>query len=138
MRTLHVGLQVADLERSLGFYRAVGYEIVGEVPETGLGHLTMQKQPGDEFVTIELVHRPDDGSSRPGAGPSHVVISVESMAATLAQLAACGVDAEAPTSPDDSEDFLTTWITDPDGTRIELVQWPPGHPEGMSAADWAG
>jgi lactoylglutathione lyase len=138
MRTLHFGLQVADLERSLAFYRAVGYEIVGEVPETGLGHLTMLKLPGDEFVTIELVHRPGDGGSRPGAGPSHFVITVESMAATLAQLAARGIDAKPPTSPDGSEDFLTTWITDPDGTRIELVQWPSGHADGLSAADWAG
>lgn len=34
MRTLHVGLQVTDLGRSLAFYTAVGYEIVGSVPET--------------------------------------------------------------------------------------------------------
>ncbi len=37
MRTLHFGLRVADLDRSLAFYTAVGYEIVGNVPETGLG-----------------------------------------------------------------------------------------------------
>ena len=41
-----------------------------------------------------------------------------------------------PGSPDGSEDFRTTWITDPDGHRIELVQWPPGHPDGITAADW--
>jgi lactoylglutathione lyase len=139
MRTLHVGLHVADRERSLAFYRAVGYEVVGDVPETGLGHLTMLKLPGDEFVTIELVHRPgsSDGASR-GPGLSHVVITVHSMATTLAGLAAHGIDAEAPSSPDGSGDFLTTWITDPDGNRIELVQWPAGHADGLSAADWGG
>jgi lactoylglutathione lyase len=31
----------------------------------------------------------------------------------------------------------TSWLTDPDGYRIELVQWPPGHPDGISAADFA-
>ena len=41
MKTLHLGLRVADLGRSLDFYTAVGYEIVGEVPETDLGNLTM-------------------------------------------------------------------------------------------------
>src|SRR2546430_9021392 len=50
----HFGLRVADLDGSLAFYTAVGYEIVGNVPETGLGHLTMLRLPGDEFVTIEL------------------------------------------------------------------------------------
>ena len=34
MRTLHFGLRVADLDRSLAFYTAVGYEVVGSVPET--------------------------------------------------------------------------------------------------------
>src|SRR4051812_49462687 len=61
MRTLHVGLRVADLDRSLAFYTAVGYEIVGEVPDTDLGHLAMLKLPGDEFVAIEIVHDPNGG-----------------------------------------------------------------------------
>lgn len=42
--------------------------------------------------------------------------------------------------PDDfcgSADFPTTWITDPDGNRIELVQWPAGHADGLTAADWS-
>ncbi|SEP44108.1 lactoylglutathione lyase [Amycolatopsis saalfeldensis] len=32
MRTLHVGLRVTDPRRSLAFYEAVGYEVVGRVP----------------------------------------------------------------------------------------------------------
>ena len=27
-----------------------------------------------------------------------------------------------------------TWLTDPDGNRIELVQWPAGHADGITAA----
>lgn len=34
MRTLHVGLRVTDLGRSLAFYTAIGYEVVGSVPDT--------------------------------------------------------------------------------------------------------
>ncbi len=136
MRTLHVGLRVADRDRSLAFYTAVGYEIVGDVPETGLGHLTMLKLPGDEFVTIELVHDPGTAIAG-GSGLSHLVIQVDSMDVTLAELAARGIDAETPTSPDGSADFRTTWIVDPDGNRIELVQWPAGHADGLTAADWA-
>ena len=41
-------------------------------------------------------------------------------------------------SPDGRDDFLTTWITDPDGNRLEQVQWPAGHAEGITAADWPG
>src|SRR5688500_1290571 len=138
MRTLHFGLRVADLDRSLAFYTTVGYEVVGEVPETGLGHLTMLKLPSDEFVTIELVHDPNDAPVDIDTRLSHLVIQVDSMDATLTALAVGGIDAEAPTSPDGSDDFRTTWIVDPDGNRIELVQWPPGHASGMTATDFAG
>ena len=128
MRTLHVALRVADLERSLAFYTAVGYEVVGSVPETAIGRLTMLKLPDDEFVTVELVHDPDGPEVDLGTGLSHLVITVKSMDATVAELAAQGIEAETPTSPDGSDDFRTAWITDPDGRRIELVQWPAGHP----------
>jgi lactoylglutathione lyase len=136
MRTLHFGIRVTDLDRSLAFYTAVGYEVVGSVPETGIGHLTMLKLPDDDFVSIELVHDRRRVEVDRGTGLSHFVITVESMDATVAALAANGIEAEAPTSPDGSDDFRTALITDPDGHRIELVQWPAGHPDGMTAADW--
>jgi len=136
MRTLHLGLRVADLDRSLAFYTAVGYEVVGQVPDTDLGHLTMLKLPSDEFVSIEIVHDPASKAVDTDTCLSHLVIQVDSMDATLIELAAGGINAEAPTSPDGSDDFRTTWIVDPDGNRIELVQWPAGHAEGMTAADF--
>jgi lactoylglutathione lyase len=90
MRTLHFGLRVADPGRSLAFYTAVGYQVIGSVPNTPLGHLTMLKLPGDEFVTIELAHDPAQGEVNFGTGLN----------------------------------------------RIELVQWPAGHADGITAADW--
>jgi lactoylglutathione lyase len=137
MRTLHLGLRVADLDRSLAFYTALGYEVLGTVPETAFGSLTMLKLPGDAFVALELVHDPARGSVDPG-GLNHMVVQVESIQATVADLAAHGIDAEAPNSPDGSEDFWTCWLTDPDGYRIELVQWPVGHPDGMTETDLTG
>jgi lactoylglutathione lyase len=137
MRTLHFGLRVADLDRSLAFYTAIGYKVVGTVPGTPMGHLTMLKLPGDEFVTVELVHDPTQGEAALGTSLSHFVIKVESMDATISELAARGIGAEAPVSPDGSGEFRTTWVTDPDGNRIELVQWPAGHADGITAADWA-
>ena len=137
MRTLHFGLRVADLDRSLTFYVALGYDVVGSVPDTPLGRLTMLKLPADEFVTIELVHDPNRGDVDIGTGLSHFVIQVESVDATVAALAAQGIDADAPSSPDGSDDFRTTFVTDPDGNRIELVQWPGGHADGMTGEDFA-
>jgi lactoylglutathione lyase len=134
MRTLHVGLRVADRSRSLAFYGAIGYEVVGTVPETEIGELTMLKLPDDGFVSLELVHDPDRGSVAPG-GFSHLVIAVDDVHAMVDRLETAGVEVDAPSSPDGSDDFWTTWTTDPDGYRIELVQWPVGHPVGMTGAD---
>ena len=134
MRTLHFGLRVADLDRSLAFYTAVGYLVRGRVPETPFGSLTMLQLPDDPFVSLELVHDP----ARPvtdTAAVNHLVIHVDDMHATVAGLAARGIAAEPPT--DHGEGMWTSWLTDPDGYRIELVQWPPGHPAGMTAADFA-
>jgi lactoylglutathione lyase len=61
---------------------------------------------------------------------------MESIDATVSKLAALRIAADVPVSPDGSDDFLTTWIADPDGDRIELVQWPAGHLDGMTAADF--
>jgi lactoylglutathione lyase len=133
MRTLHVGLRVTDLGRSLAFYTAVGYEVVGSVPETSIGHLTMLKLPDDEFVTVELVH--DGNPVDRGTDVSHFVVQVESMADTLDVLADHGIEPVAPGQESD-DGLKTTFIADPDGRRIELVQWPAGHTDGITAADW--
>ena len=94
MRTLHVGLRVDDLDASIAFYRHLGYEVVGRVPETDIGSLVMLKLPDDPFVTVELVHRPGDGSVTAGA-LNHLVVQVEDLPATLAGLERHGITAPA-------------------------------------------
>jgi lactoylglutathione lyase len=137
MRTLHVGLRVSDLDRSRAFYTAVGYAVVGTVERTAFGSLTMLRLPADNFVTIELVHDLARGKVDLGTGINHLVIQVESLDATLADLAAKGIVAEPPGLPGGADGPRTSWITDPDGYRIELVQWPAGHADGITEADFA-
>ena len=135
MKTLHVGLRTTDLERSLRFYGALGYEVVGTVPETEFGSLTMLQLPGDDVVRIELVHDPAAPPAE-SAGPHHLVVQVDDLRATAAGLTAQGIAVGDPASPDGSADFLTAWLADPDGCRIELVQWPAGHADGLTRADF--
>lgn len=137
MRTLHVGLRVADTDRAVAFYTAVGYQVVGQVPDSPAGRLTMLKLPADELVTLELVDDPALADQHGGGDLSHLVIQVDSMDVSVATLRANGIEVAEPGSPDGSDNFLTSWMTDPDGHRIELVQWPPGHAPGLTAADWA-
>jgi lactoylglutathione lyase len=136
MRTLHFGVRVADLRRSLAFYTAIGYEVVGEVPEAPLGHLCMLKLPRDEFVSLELVHDPAGSAVEVGDGLSHFVIQVDELEAVISELAAKGIATSAERTQGGVQEPRTAWITDPDGRRIELVQWPQAHPDGLTAADW--
>lgn len=134
MRTLHVGLRVGDIGRSLTFYGALGYRVIGTVAGTGIGDLTMLALPEDPFVTLELVHNP--GRSVSVEGISHLVVQVESMSVTAESLAAQGVHIESRTVHDPDTGFTTALLTDPDGYRNELVQWPVGHEDGMTAGDF--
>jgi lactoylglutathione lyase len=133
MRMLHLGLRVTDLERSLAFYTALGYAERGSVPETSFGSLTMLQLPDDPFISLELVHDPARPVKDVGA-VNHLVVQVDDLGTTVADLAAKGVTAEPPTEL--GPGFWTSWLTDPDGYKIELVQWPPGHPAGMTTADF--
>ena len=99
MRTLHVVLRVNDLELSVAFYTAVGYTVVGTVEGTAFGSLAMLRLPGDGFVTIELVYDLARGDVDLGTGINHLVVQVESLDTTLADLAAQGIVAEPAEVP---------------------------------------
>jgi lactoylglutathione lyase len=136
MRTLHTSYRVSDLAASLAFYTALGYEHVGRVDLGSGNSLTMLKFPGEEVVTLELVHRPDDGPVDIGTGFSHLPVQVDDLAMTVARLTAAGLAPGPVERPGGQDGAQTSWLTDPDGYRIELVQWPPGHPYGLTSADF--
>jgi lactoylglutathione lyase len=84
-----------------------------------------------------LVYDPAKGKAGPGAGINHLVIQVESLDAARADLAAKGIEPEPIEYPGGPAGPRTCWITDPDGYRIEVLQWPDGHADGITKADFA-
>lgn len=134
VKSILFALRVADLDRSLEFYKAVGYEDLGVVPFADGSRLVWLKLADEPSVSLELVHRPDGGDVEPG-GFEHFAIDVGDLAATLERLRAAGLEPgepEAHEGPDGSAAGpKTAWLVDPDGYRIELVEWPPGFLEGL-------
>jgi lactoylglutathione lyase len=84
----------------------------------------------------ELADDPAKGTVDLGTGINHLVIQVESLDATLADLAVKGIAAGPAADPGHPDAPRTSWITDPDGYRIELAQWPTGHADGITEADF--
>jgi lactoylglutathione lyase len=117
------------------FYAALGYEQVGQVEVADGAVLTMLKFPIEEAVTLELVHRPADGPVDVGTGFSHLAVQVDSLGDTIEALSQAGLKPGPIERPGGPEGPQTSWLIDPDGYRIELVQWPPGHVDGITAAD---
>jgi hypothetical protein len=72
-----------------------------------------------------------------GTGINHLVVQVESLEETLADLATHGIAAEAPALPADPATPRTSWITDPDGYRIERVESPTAQADGVTETDFA-
>ncbi len=137
-KTLHTAYRVSDRTVSLEFYFRLGYREVGQVGAGTGESLTMLKLPGDEVVTLELVHRHVEGPVGPGGGFHHLVIQVNDLAATVKRLKDEGLRPTGEEWPAGALGPRTSSLTDPDGYRIELVQWPPGHPDGITAADFGG
>ncbi len=137
VRTLHTACRVTDLDVSLAFYLALGYEVLGRVHLDEGETLAALKFPGEEVGTLELVHRPADGDVELGTGFSHLVVEVEDLAGTCRALVAVGLSPGPELQPGGPHGPRTSWLADPDGYRIELVQWPPGHAHGFTDADFA-
>ncbi len=115
MKTLHTAYRVSDLAASLGFYSTLGYAELGRVDIGEGATLTMQV----------------------GTGFSHLVVQVDDLAATVESLSRAGLSPGPVQRPGGPHGPQTSGLTDPDGYKIELVQWPRGHPDGITAADFA-
>ena len=137
MKTLHTAYRVSDLVRSVDFYEKVGYREIGRVALGEGSVLVMLNLPGDgDVVTLELAYDPTSDAVDIGTGFSHIVVQVDTLDATLADLTAKGVGFDQPQRPAGEHGPKTSFVSDPDGYRIELVEWPAGHPNGLTRADF--
>jgi catechol 2,3-dioxygenase-like lactoylglutathione lyase family enzyme len=106
MRTLHLGLRVADLERSLAFYATLGYEVVGSRARRAVGAVAVTSWSTSSRWTPSWPGWPLKAST----------------------LTSRRCHRMAPTS------FRTAWITDPDGkpdrARAAAIRPPRRHGRG--------
>ena len=140
----HTGFTVANIERSLAFWRDVlGFELSHRAHHTGALASDVTGVEGAEILIavlkgyghkIELLEylAPADRKRvdlRPcDVGSVHVALTVDNLDATLSTIAASGWKAAGQpqtltTGPNAGK--RVAYVRDPDGTTIELMQPPP-------------
>ncbi len=123
----HVALKVADLERSLEFYRdTLGFDEIMRLYHDHDGSTWLVYLRITDTQFLELFPG-GEGERAPGAGATainHLCLETDDLDATAAALVAAGVKLRvAPKTGLDNN--RQCWIEDPDGNRIEFMQMGP-------------
>lgn len=136
----HASLTVADLDRSLHFYRdLLGVPVREQVDAAAETFAAVSGEPvqqvriadldlGDGRV-LELIENRADPAPGDHRG-SHIAFQVDDIVATHRRLVRAGVKARSkpqPLGPEAGRHWagcIVVYLTDPDGATVELVQVP--------------
>ena len=129
MKYLHTMVRVADLEKSLRFYRdLLGLRELRRIENDG-GRFTLVflAAPGDDAAQIELTYNWDPEAYGIGRAFGHLAYEVDDVYALCEKLRAGGVTINRP-----PRDGRMAFVRSPDGISIELLQQgealPPREP----------
>jgi catechol 2,3-dioxygenase-like lactoylglutathione lyase family enzyme len=127
IRFSHVVIAVTDVDRAVVFYRdALGMDVVFDQVLSGQPFSGRAVGGLLGGVSIELLHL-DSGQRKPAVGAGSVGVQLISLSvpdldgAYQALSAAVGT---AATKPFDVDGVRMFFVTDPDGTVIEFVEFP--------------
>ena len=121
MKLVHTNIRVRDIDASLRFYGALGFERRGRLQFEGAYNIYLGL-PGDGD-TLELTV--NEGRDEPydlGTGYGHVAVAVDDLDGLLARLAEQGIEPEKPPyHPGGRTEYRICFVADPDGYRTELI-----------------
>ena len=118
---IHTCYRIGDIDRSVAFYLALGFEEVGRMPIRDEAINVFMGLPGDG-PRLELTHNFGVESYELGTGYNHIAITSADLDATLAALAEQGITPEKPPYTVSEGGSRLCFVRDPDGYRIELIE----------------
>jgi lactoylglutathione lyase len=117
----HTCYRIADIDRSVAFYTALGFEELRRMPIREEAINVFMGLPGDG-PRLELTYNFGVDSYELGTGYGHIAVTVDDLDATLARLAEQGIEPERPPYTVREGGSRLCFVRDPDGYRIELIE----------------
>ena len=123
MALLHTCYRITDIDRSVAFYRALGFEEIRRMPIREEAINVFLNQPGDgDEPRLELTYNFGVDRYEIGTGYGHIAITAGDLDATLERLAGEGITPERPPYTVREGGPRICFVRDPDGYRIELIE----------------
>ena len=121
---IHTCYRIGDIDRSVAFYKALGFEEVGRLPIRDEAINVFMGLPGDG-ARLELTYNHGVDSYDLGTGYNHIAVTVDDIDARLDDLRKQGIEPEKPPYTVREGGSRLCFVRDPDGYRIELIEKDP-------------
>jgi lactoylglutathione lyase len=142
MSLIHTCYRITDIDRSVRFYNALGFNEIGRIPihrkdRSAAGQARPDAEPAADLEAINVfMGLPDDGpeprleltynfgvdSYDLGTGYNHIAITTPDLDGTLQQLSEQGIEPEKPPYTIREGGNRLCFVRDPDGYRVELIE----------------
>jgi lactoylglutathione lyase len=121
---IHTCYRITDIDRSVAFYEALGFQEVRRMPigDSATNVFMNLPEDGDE-PRLELTFNHDRTDAYDlGDGYGHIAITTTELDDTLAKLGEQGIEPERPPYTVREGGNRLCFVRDPDGYRIEILE----------------
>jgi lactoylglutathione lyase len=122
MSLIHTCYRILEIDRSVTFYEALGFQEIRRAPIRDEAVNVFMNLPEDGAEPrLELTY--NIGRTEPyeiGTGYGHIAITTPNLDTTLAELSGQGIEPERP--PYMVSTSRICFVRDPDGYRVELIE----------------
>jgi lactoylglutathione lyase len=124
MSLIHTCYRILEIDRSVAFYEALGFQEVRGAPirDEAVNVFMNLPEDGDE-PRLELTYNVGRTDAYEiGTGYGHIAITTGDLDSTLAELGQQGIEPEKPPYTVRAGGSRICFVRDPDGYRIELIE----------------